>query len=365
MGIRTPRAWSDLPTPPGKVIKEEIDFLGMSHGELAARMNRTVQEVNEIILGERVISSETAIELERVLGIAADFWTNLESSYRMTLARNQEKEDIATKLHLLDEYPITKMVELGWLPAVRDKASKLKALMGFLGVSDPTPSAYQEAVGFRITEAAQQRISRGALAAWLRKGEIEAQKADVENYDHEAFRNALVKIRGMTELSPSAFLPEVSNLCAQSGVVFCLVPELPKIGANGVARWLTDHKALLQLNIRNKWADIFWFTFFHEAYHILEHRAHRRILIDGLDDELEMSDIEAEADNFAKDLLIPPEKWEQFCSGGDYSAPTVISFAHSVGVAPFVVVGRLQKECRVPYTRLNQLKCRYQWKNQE
>lgn len=365
MAIRTPRVWPDLPIPPGELIEEELEILGMSHGELAVRMNRPPQEVTEIIQAERAITSETAIDLERVLGIDADFWASMEYGYRMTLARNREKEELAGKLHLLDEYPVATMVKLGWLPVERDKSSKLKALMGFLGASDVAPSSYQEAIGFRITDAAKQKISPGALSAWVRKGEIDGQKKEVSDYDADAFRDALAEIRGMTSLSPQSFVPKMSALCAQSGVAFCLVPELPKSGANGVARWLTGHKALLQMNLRNKWADIFWFTFFHEACHILQHRAHRRILIDWFWDDPEMTEVEAEADNFAKDILIPPEHWEMFRSRGNFSVSAVRNFAAFVGIAPFVVVGRLQKEGRVAYSQLAGLKERYQWQNRE
>jgi Zn-dependent peptidase ImmA (M78 family) len=220
---------------------------------------------------------------------------------------------------------------------------------------------YQEAVGFRITEAAQQRISPGALAVWLRKGELDAEGIHTADYDAEAFRDALVKIRGMTERAPEEFFPEMSSLCAQAGVAFCMIQELPKSGANGVARWLTDRKAMIQMSIRGKWADIFWFTFFHEAYHLLEHRTQRRIVIDGLDADPDMAEIEAEADRFAADFLIGPDDLDGFCNQGYLTSASVQEFARSVGIAPFIVVGRLQKEGHIKYNRLTDLKRRYQW----
>ena len=151
------------------------------------------------------------------------------------------------------------------------------------------------------------------------------------------------------------------QLCADAGVAFCMVPELPKSGANGVARWLTDKKALLQMSIRNKWADIFWFSFFHEAAHLLEHRTQRRVLIDGLGPDPYTAKMEAEADQFARDFLIAPQDWNDFCAAGHFGPAQVQEFARSIGIAPFIVVGRLQKEERVPYNRLTGLKARYEW----
>ena len=123
-----------------------------------------------------------------------------------------------------------------------------------------------------------------------------------------------------------------------------MVPELPKSGANGATRWLTDSKALIQMSIRNKWADIFWFTFFHEACHLLKHRTQRRMVIHGLDADPDVAALEAEANRFAGDFLIDPREWSDFCDGGYFTADSVKEFARSAGVAPFIVVGRLQKE---------------------
>ena len=76
---------SDLPIPPGEVLGEEIEALGMSQKQLAAALGRPVQAVNEIIRGKKAITEETALGLERVLGIGAHVWVGLESAYRMAL----------------------------------------------------------------------------------------------------------------------------------------------------------------------------------------------------------------------------------------------------------------------------------------
>ena len=352
---------SDLPIPPGDVLEEELEVRGMTQKELAARLGRPPQAVNEIIKGKKAITPDTAIGLEKVLGIEAKFWTGLEADYRMVLARNREREALSANLDYLKEYPIKEMVKRGWMDAGRDKVGNLKALLNFLGVATPEPKAYHAAVGFRITESAQQNFSPGALAAWLRQGEIVASGIPTTGYNEQAFMDALVRIRGMTGLSPEEFIPEMSTLCAQSGVAFCMVQELPKSGANGVARWLTDGKAMIQMNIRGKWANIFWFTFFHEACHLLKHKTQRRIVIDGLDPDPDLAEAEAEADQFARDLLIAPDAWKEFCEAGRFTSGAITAFAQTVGIAPFVVVGRLQKEGRIGYNRLTNLKRRYQW----
>ena len=114
------------------------------------------------------------------------------------------------------------------------------------------------------------------------------------------------------------------------------------------------------MSIRGKWADIVWFTFFHEACHLLHHQTRRRIFIDGIADPGTV-ELEAEADQFARDMLIPPDASETFCDSGSFTQQAVGRFAQSIHIALFVVVGRLQKEKKLPYNQLTSLTRRYEW----
>ena len=92
MMTKAPRVWSDLPIPPGEVLAEELNARGMTQKELATRLGRPAQAINEIIKAKKAITPETAIGLEQVLGIDAQFWTHIEADYRLTLARNRDRE---------------------------------------------------------------------------------------------------------------------------------------------------------------------------------------------------------------------------------------------------------------------------------
>ena len=168
----------------------------MTQKELAARLGRPAQAINEIIKAKKSITPETAIGLGKVLGIDPQFWTNLEVNYRMTLARKREEDMLTASVQWLDEYPIRELLKRGWIQAGRDRSSRLKALMSFLGVAVAEPRAFQKAVGFRITEAAQHKVSLGALAVWLRKGELDAQEVYTADYDEEAFRQGAFPNQG-------------------------------------------------------------------------------------------------------------------------------------------------------------------------
>jgi addiction module HigA family antidote len=81
------RVWPDVAIAPGEALADEIEARGLSQAELARRMGRPVQVVNEIVRGKKAITAETALGLEDVLGVAAHFWLRLEADHQLTVAR--------------------------------------------------------------------------------------------------------------------------------------------------------------------------------------------------------------------------------------------------------------------------------------
>jgi hypothetical protein len=196
-----------------------------------------------------------------------------------------------------------------------------------------------------------------AAAAWLRQGERLAQQVRTEPYNQDAFIKALLEIRKLTNTDPETFKPRSKDLCRASGIALVFVPELPATRAYGATRWLTPHKALLQLSLRGKTDDFLWFTFFHEAAHILKH-GKRDVFIEGPDGATDAETLakEKEANTFASDFLIPRNAFATFRKQNQFTRPAVQRFAAELGIAPGVVVGRLQHEKLLPFTHFNGLK---------
>ncbi len=357
MAISPQHVWSDLPVSPGSVLEEEIEYRGMTQKELAARMGRPTQVINEIIRGKKAITHNTASEMQKALGISAQFWVNLETAYRMTLARLEERERLEAETAALKRFPVAQMQKRGWIPKFSKRVDKVLAIQEFLGVASLNNVAETLVAAFRITGG--DRHSPEALAVWLKQGEVEGGRVETQPFDGERFQRSLSHIRGLTAEPPEEFMPKLTEACAESGVAFVVVEELPKSGANGAARWLAPDKALIQLSLKWKWADVFWFTFFHEAHHVLQTR--RRNYVDGVPGTATNASAENAADRFAAELLIPRHQWDTFTGAGYFSAPEIVSFASSLGVDPGIVVGRLQREKLVPYNRLTHLKSRFEW----
>ncbi|MCL4440487.1 MAG: HigA family addiction module antitoxin [Firmicutes bacterium] len=293
-------------TPPGDTLLETIEALGISQAELAQRMERPVKTINEIIKGKAMITPDTALQLERVLGIPASFWQNREQNYREYLARREEGKRLQEQVEWLSQIPVATLIKLGWVKSSKDKVEQLKAVLDFFGVASPeawrnlwtSPQAV-----FRKSTAFQ--ADPGAVASWLRKGELVAQTIPCKPFEETKFKEALKTVRQITRQKPEDFIPEVVRICADAGVAVVFVPELPRSRVSGATRWLNPSKALIQLSFRYNSDDQLWFTFFHEASHILRH-GKRRVFLegDGMDEKLEQ-----EADRFARDLLIPPRAY--------------------------------------------------------
>ena len=187
MTISANHVWSDLPVSPGTILEEELEARGMTQKELAKRMGRPPQVVNEIIKSKKSITPETALELEKVLGMSAQLWVDLETVYRMTLARNAERTRLEEEAVWLSKFPVREMEKRGWIPRSRDKVDKTRAVLQFLGIASFREPWSQTAAAFRITGGGQ--YSPEALGVWLKKGEIEGQGAETKDYGRDRFLN--------------------------------------------------------------------------------------------------------------------------------------------------------------------------------
>jgi addiction module HigA family antidote len=351
------RAFSDLAVPPGELLAEELEARGMTQRELADRTGRPGQKISEIINGKKSITYDTALELEKVLGIPAHFWVNLEASYQLSKARLREKSELEKQQQWLEFFPVRELRARDYIPRTRDKRETVAAFLKFFGVASfPALRERQEALlQYRITP--KSKVSLGALWAWLQVGDIEAGEIDTAPYNERRFVDALGEIRGFTGEQAEVFFPRMRDLCASAGVAFVVIKEFPKSGANGVARWISTDKAMIQLSTRRRWTDIFWFSFYHEAKHVLD-RQKKRAFVNGINDD---PDAEAGADRFAADWLIPPDEWAGFVASRAWSPLRVREFAQRVGIHPGIVVGRLQHEGLVGYARLNDLRRKFVW----
>lgn len=333
----------DYALPPGDIISEHLEEHGMTQVEMARRLGITTKHMNQVIGGSASLSNELAIKLERVTGVPARFWNSLEANYQDFLAREREEVDLSADIPWLDELPIKELIKQGHLAdRRREPIEQLREVLRFFGVAGR--SSFDDMVASAAYRRSRTFESdRYAVAAWLRVGEIQASGVHCAPFDKATFRSALRDIRGLTKIvDPDVWLPRLVEHCATAGVVVLLVPEIGKTRLSGAARWLAPDKALIQLSLRGKWAEAFWFSFFHEAGHLLLHSKKQTFVDDG-----QVSDeIEAEADRFAREFLIPDDFKDRLATLK--TVAQVRSFADELGVGTGIVAGRLHKDNLIP-----------------
>ena len=351
----------DYVSPPGETLSEVLDLRGMSQAELADRTGRAKKTINEIIKGKSSISPRIALELENVLGVPAGFWNSRESQYQEYLARKEEHGRLEKHCEWLGLIPVRSMIRLGWIEEFKDKIRQLREVLKFFQISSPDQwdkyvKSYADQVVFRKSKTFESDLP--AVLAWLRRGEIEARELQCAPYDPNKFKDALLAIRGMTAERPEVFRSRMIELAAAAGVAVVFIPELPKVGISAATRWLSPHKAVIQLSLRYKRNDQFWFSFFHDAAHILLHGKRGIFINDQKDDQ---DSKEKEADNFAANFLIPPSDYRMLIRGGQPSKESVSYCASRIGIAPGIVVGRLQREGILHWSFYNDLKVSFEW----
>ena len=341
---------------PGDTILDIMEERGISHGEFATSMGQTLQETTDLLKGRMAISMTVARKLEEVLGASLEFWMSRDYQYREDLARLG-----ATDEEWVDSLPVRDMLKFGWLSPFIDPRGRVGACLRFFDV--PTVSEWEDRYA-RLRGIALFRTSptlasqTAAVAAWLRQGEREAEEIDCSPWDSQRFKETLTKIRSLTRWkNPARFLPELKSLCAECGVAVAIVRDPQGCRASGATRFLSQHKRLLQLSFRYMTDDHFWFTFFHEAGHLLLHET-KDIFLE--EPDLPLTSEEEEANEFAAAMLVPDE-YQHEAENLRTDSRQVIRFAVRIGVSPGVVVGQLQHKGRIGHNQLNKLKRRFNW----
>ena len=361
MATATNQFSPDYAVPPGWILEERLEVEEISHAEFARRCGRSPKLISEIISGKAPLEPGTALQFEKVLGVDASIWLGIESEFRLHRAREAEARNAAASAEWVKAFPVRDLVKRGCFQRPKSDIDAVSKLLAFfrVGSVDAWTARYGLAnVAYR--HSPKFKSDEAALATWLRLGEIEAEGQECAEYNESRFKHAVRTIRGLTRAPVVEALQQAERLCNEAGVALVLVRPLPKTALSGAARWLSPRKAVIQLTARNKSDDHLWFSFFHEVAHILLHSKKGVFVDESNGDDAEL---EAEANEWASNTLIPPREWQQFVATSPRSGNVVTAFADEQGIAAGIVVGMLQHNGLLSRTHLNGLKVRSAWKD--
>lgn len=351
---------------PGEVVADYLEFHGWAQRDLARRTGLTPKTISEICNYKAPITAPTALALEKALRRPAHFWLNLQRQYDEAEARRSELAKSAQWTEWAHNFPLKEMRKLRFLRAGN---SDVDTLLNFLGVSSPESwNAVWSASDVAYRQTRKFTTSVESVSAWVRETELVAAELQTGDFNEKLLRASLQELRRLTRERANEVMEPIQEICAAAGVAVVWVPELPRCGISGCARWLSDKKALVGLTLRYKTDDQMWFTFFHELGHVLLHRKKRAFVLDNAADDLsdqivdpEMQQFENEANQFAGDTLIPPEALGEFVRKKSFTNEAIHDFADKIGVGPGIVVGRLQHDRFLARHQGNALKQKLNW----
>lgn len=351
---------------PGQTIANLLEKRGISSNEFTERLDRKEDFALGLILGDSEIEESVAKKLAEILGGTAGFWLNRERNYRSELKRLAEELVESEAEEWLRSLSPKILVRKGWV-ALNPGENIVQACLRFFevqSIADWRRKYHGELALASFRKSPSFATHLAPTAAWFRRCEVLAQQQDLAEWCPNKFSEKLVEIRGLVRLkSPEQFYPLLRAACASAGVAV-VVEEAPQgCAASGATRFLSNGKPVIMLSLRHRTDDHFWFTFFHEAAHLLLHRD--TINLDyTVDAEDSVDDAEREANDFSERILIPEDVEPEFFNINYNTLRTgkdILRFARKARLSPGVVVGQLQFRRNLSWRRLNSYKRHFEF----
>jgi HTH-type transcriptional regulator/antitoxin HigA len=348
----------DWVSPPGDTIRDALAHHSLPPEALGDTLGLKGNNLHALLVGELAIDQVIADGLAFALGGTPGFWLSRETNYRVRVDGRRSTSAAPDLDNFLKALPLKDMKTFGWLAGL-DTVPLETAAMRFFedapGSWARSVAQMTEAVRFRTSDA--HETNPAAVAAWLRRGVLQARALDCAPWAAAELQAALPNIRALTRVkAPEVFFPKLVNLCRACGVAVVFVRTPKGCRASGATHFDGD-RAIIQLSFRYRSDDHFWFTVFHEIGHLLLH-PETPLFMEGQD--YEGTEEETQANRFAAEKLVPPEQAQALASvKRDFKS--IMRLARDIGVSAGIVVGQMQNQNLVRHDQFNFLKTRYDW----
>ncbi len=336
---------------PGETLAEKLEEMEMGPKEFALRTGKPEKTIIAVLNGKSSITPDMAVLFEHVTRIPANFWMNHQRGYDEYIAREKRKTVIREAVAWAKQFPLADMIKKGWLPQVSTIEEKTMEMLAFFGFSNHTAwedyyFKQQLKVAFRISLA--QTKEPYAISAWLRKGELQAAALEANDYSEKKFKEALPELKAIMANHPEGFFNQLQNICLEAGVKVVHTPCIDKAPISGSTRWLND-TPFIQLTGRYNRNDSFWFTFFHEAGHILLH-GKKDIFLEKVEYSEKDKEKEKEADAFACKWTLTEDQEQEIIETASLTEADIRAFAKKFNTHPAIIIGRLQHKDLMPFS---------------
>lgn len=344
---------------PGETLKEILEDIGMSQRELAIRTDVTESHISSVVNCQKAISISFSKKLEYALDIDASFWINLQANYDKELADfeefnkvTNEELEILKRLNSIIKY----LKEIALLEREAQGPILVIQLRKLLNISSliRIPEVYQ-AGAYRLAIATN--IDPYILFTWLRMCDLIVENQQIEReLDIDRLIDKIPLIKELMYKDVAKIQSQLKTYLAECGIRFSIVRNFRGAPVQGIIKKNDDGTLNLLLTTRQKFADIFWFTFFHEIGHIINRDIEDRLI----DYDSAKGEAEDRADKFAANTLIDADEYVDFVNKGDFSIVSIKQFCTNQDIPAYILIGRLQKEKHIRYTQFSSEKVRYE-----
>lgn len=343
---------------PSELIKDELKARGMQRKELAERLGMKAPNLSRFFSAKESVTPAMALKLEEAFGISADYWMGLQLSYERDLEEIQQRdkeEEYAAQV----EKALAATLNLPIL-------FKKLALDGFQYFRDRITALY---------EAFQVNNMEGLLSLSTAQGCFKkSEKLDTEDKNlstwillarHACTNNSinLTEYQKGNEIEAAKEIANMANAqaitesaiketLAKYGIGYCIVEKFEKTPVDAYSTIIDGHPFIVVSHRRNN-MDLLVFDILHECGHINKHLADGISFVSYNQNLDEARGIEQEANNFAKDMLIPPAVWANITKGKTSSLSvyslikTVANNAKQNGISPTIAMWRFKYETGV------------------
>lgn len=346
---------------PGETISDVLESRGISQSELAMRTGVTPAYVSSVINGKKDISAKFAMALEYALGVKKTFWLNLQANYDAELLELYESETISdeekeARTHLNDVVKF--LVSQGKIPAKDTKENSILSLRKALRISDISNLPKCAMTGaFRMSD--KVKIDPFVLGAWIRMCQIVGEMNSFdEKYDVQRIPELVSDLKTVMMNPDGNIQNDLKSVMQRYGIDFSIAHNFKGAPVQGYVSQKVDGSYQIVVTIRGAYADVFWFSIFHELGHLVNGDLSNgtKFVDDG--SNLEM---ERKADVFASNCLLDEVGYRRFVNFGNYSLNAIRDFAASQGVMPYIVIGRMKKDKILEYSKYSDQMLRYKW----
>ncbi|MGH3795642.1 MAG: ImmA/IrrE family metallo-endopeptidase [Pseudonocardiaceae bacterium] len=329
---------SDSPTPPGRLLRAELDARGMTQADLAQRSGLSTKHLNQVIQGVASLSPDVALILERTLGTPASVWTILEARWQDERSRRRAQDNLIGHIEWAKKFPLNILKERGLLTGSEKGVTLVEKLLKIFRVADPQAFDrvwHAPINGFR--RAQHLAVNQNAAVTWLMLAERQTEKISLDSYSLPRLRATIPRLRELTRVPIVHGFPEARQLLAECGVALAFVEDVPGARTCGATWWAGPTRPIIALSARGGREDSVWFSLFHEIGHLLLHS--RRVSFIQFDPSTgdDTDGKEQEANTFAFETLIPPDRVPELSRAGRVQ---LNALAEELGISPGIAAGQ-------------------------